>query len=133
MQDNFSRRSFVRKSAGLAAISVPGILPALGASSKAQIGWIGTGSRGYYLMERLYTGSKDMVEVVAVCDTYKGNLAKAKDRVQTMGGNTPKTYEDFMQVLNDPNVDTVVISTPEHLRYPLLMASIKAVRTIYLE
>jgi hypothetical protein len=43
-------------------------------------------------MERLYTASKDMVEVVAVCDTYKGNLARAKDRVQTMDGNTPMTY-----------------------------------------
>ena len=133
MQDNVSRRSFVKKSAGLAAISLPGILPALGANDKAQIGWIGTGSRGYYLMERLYTASKDMVEVVAVCDTYKGNLARAKDRVQTMGGNTPKTYDDFRQVLADPNVDTVVISTPEHLHYPMFMAAIKAGKNIYVE
>jgi predicted dehydrogenase len=133
MQDNVSRRSFVKKSAGLAAISLPGILPALGANDKAQIGWIGTGSRGYYLMERLYTASKDMVEVVAVCDAYKGNLARAKDRVQTMGGNTPKTYDDFRQVLADPNVDTVVISTPEHLHYPMFMAAIKAGKNIYVE
>jgi predicted dehydrogenase len=133
MEDNPSRRSFVKTSAGLAAIGIPGILPALGANDKAQIGWIGTGSRGYYLMERLYTASKDMVEVVAVCDTYKGNLAKAKDRVQTMGGNTPKTYEDFLQLLADPNVDTVVISTPEHLHYPMFMAAIKAGKNIYVE
>lgn len=133
MTNDSTRRSFVKTTAGLAIVSAPGILPALGANDKAQIGWIGVGSRGYYLMERLYTGSKDMVQVVAVCDTYKGNLARAKDRVQTMGGNSPKTYEDFQQVLADPNVDTVVISTPEHLHYPMFMAAIKAGKNIYVE
>src|SRR5271166_3179519 len=133
MKDNFSRRSFVKRSAGLAIASVPGILPALGANNKAQIGWIGVGSRGYYLMDRLYTQSKDMVQVVAVCDTYTGNLARAKDRVQTMGGNTPKSYEDFEQLLADPSVDSVVISTPEHLHYPMFMAAIKAGKNIYVE
>ena len=133
MTDDFSRRSFIKTSASLAAVAAPGILPALGANDKAQIGWIGVGSRGYYLMERLYVGSKDMVEVVAVCDTYKGHLARAKDRVQTMGGNSPKTYEDFQQLLADPSVDTVVISTPEHLHYPMFMAAIKAGKNIYVE
>ena len=132
-KENVSRRSFVKTSAGLAIVSAPGILPALGANDKAQVGWIGTGSRGYYLMERLYTGSKDLVQVVAVCDTYKGNLARAKDRVQTMGGNSPKTYEDFQQLLADPNVDAVVIATPEHLHYPMFMAALKAGKNIYVE
>ncbi len=133
MNDPVSRRNFFKTSAGLAIASAPGILPALGASDKVQIGWIGVGSRGYYLMDRLYTGSKSMVEVVAVCDTYKGNLARAKDRVQTMGGNSPKTYDDYLQVLADPNVDAVVISTPEHLHFPMFMAAIKAGKNIYVE
>jgi predicted dehydrogenase len=133
MKDDLSRRSFVKTSAGLAIAGAPGILPALGANDKAQIGWIGTGSRGYYLMDRLYTGSKELVEVVAVCDTYTGNLARAKDRVQTMGGNTPKTYDDFLQLLADPNVDSVVISTPEHLHYSMFMAALKAGKNIYVE
>ncbi|HLJ48106.1 MAG TPA: Gfo/Idh/MocA family oxidoreductase [Bryobacteraceae bacterium] len=133
MNDPVSRRNFFKTSAGLAIASAPGILPALGASDKVQIGWIGVGSRGYYLMDRLYTGSKSMVEVVAVCDTYKGNLARAKDRVQTMGSNTPKTYDDFQQLLADPNVDAVVISTPEHLHFPMFMAAIKAGKNIYVE
>src|ERR1051326_6039235 len=101
MKQNLFRRSFVRKSAVLAVVRAPALPPVWGANERAQSGWIVVVSRGYYLMERLYTGSKNMVEVVAVCDTYKGNLARAKDRVQTMGGNTPKTYEDYQQVLAD--------------------------------
>lgn len=133
MKEDLSRRNFVKTSAGLAIASMPGILPALGASDKVQVGWIGVGSRGYYLMDRLYTASKPMVEVVAVCDTYTGHLNRAKDRVQTMGGNTPKTYEDFKELLADPNVDAVVISTPEHLHFPMFMAAIKAGKNIYVE
>ena len=50
-----------------------------------------------------------------------------------MGGNTPKTYEDYLQLLADPNVDAVVISTPEHLHYPMFMAAIKAGKNVYVE
>ena len=57
------------------------------------------GSRGYYVMEQLYKGSGALAQVVAVCDTYTGNLARAKDRVQTMGKNTPKAYEDYRDLL----------------------------------
>ena len=32
-----------------------------------------------------------------------------------MGGNTPKTYVDYRDVLADPSIDTVFIATPEHL------------------
>src|SRR5258708_23006054 len=84
-------------------------------------------------MDRLCTGSGANVEVVAVCDTDTGNLARAKDRVQTMGQNTPKTYEDYRDLLADPAVDAVVISTPEHLHFPMFMAALKAGKNIYVE
>src|SRR5690349_19392363 len=132
MHDDLSRRSFL-SSAGAVLVSAPGILRAQNANDKVQVGWIGTGSRGYYLMERLYVGSGAAIQVNAVCDTYTGNLAKAKDRVQTMGRNAPKTYEDYRQLLADPSIDAVVISTPEHLHYPMFMAAIKAGKNIYVE
>ncbi|MGH9667095.1 MAG: Gfo/Idh/MocA family protein, partial [Bryobacteraceae bacterium] len=70
---------------------------------------------------------------VAVCDTYAGHLARAKDQVETLGGNTPKTYTDYRDMLADPNVDSVFISTPEHLHYSMFMAAIKAGKNIYCE
>ncbi len=132
MQADSSRRNFIKTTAA-AAITAPGILRAQNASSTVRIGWIGVGSRGYYLMERLYAGSKDLAQVTAVCDTYTQHLSRAKDRVQTMGGNSPKTYEDYLELLQDPNVDAVVISTPEHLHYPMFMAALKAGKNIYVE
>ncbi len=133
MNDDLSRRKFIRSSAAAATISAPGILRAQHSNNTVRIGWIGAGSRGYYLLERLYTGSPSLAEVTAVCDTYTGNLARGKDRVQTMGGNTPKTYADYLQLLQDPAVDAVVIATPEHLHYPMFMAALKAGKNIYVE
>jgi len=133
MLDPLSRRSFIKTSTAAAAIAAPGILRAQNSNRVVHLGWIGVGNRGYYLLERLYNGSPSLAQVTAVCDTYTGNLARGKDRIQTMGGNTPKTYADYLQLLQDPAVDAVVIATPEHLHYPMFMAALKAGKNIYIE
>ncbi len=124
-----SRRGFVKT----ATIAAPAVLPALAASDQVTVGVIGTGSRGYYLTERLYVGSGQRVKVLAVCDTYEGNLNRAKDRIQTMGGNTPQATADYTQVLANRDVNTVIIATPEHLHFEMTMAALKAGKNIYVE
>jgi predicted dehydrogenase len=132
MSNEMSRRGFMN-SAGAALSAGPAILPALGANGKVTVGWIGTGSRGNYVMDMMYKATGQNVEVVAVCDTFQGNLAKGKDRVQTQGGNTPKTFLDYRDVLKDPSIDVVFITTPEHLHHPMAMAALSAGKHIYLE
>jgi predicted dehydrogenase len=78
-------------------------------------------------------GSKDLVNVVAVCDTYKGNLNLGKDIVQTNEKQAPITYVDYRELLQDPNVDVVFICSPEHLHHAMAMAALKANKHIYLE
>jgi len=124
-----SRRGFVKA----ATAAAPAVLPALAASDQVTVGVIGTGSRGYYLTERLYVGSGQRVKVLAVCDTYEGNLNRAKDRIQTMGGNTPQATADYTQVLANRDVNTVIIATPEHLHFEMTMAALKAGKNIYVE
>ena len=123
-----SRRNLL-VTAGLAAA----VVPALGANDKLQVAWIGTGSRGNYLMQRYYAGSKDLGQVVAVCDAYKGNLARAKDLVSTTEGKTPKTYADYKDLLKDPSIDAVVIATPEHLHYQMFLDAVRAGKHVYVE
>jgi len=84
-------------------------------------------------MERMYQTSKDSAVITWVCDAYTGRLARGKDRVQTMGGNTPKTTGDYRDILADPSVDAVVIATPEHLHGPMFLAALKAGKHIYIE
>ena len=132
MPHDLTRRTFMKTTAALASASA--LQPALAAGDKISMGWIGTGSRGHYLLERFYVGKSDRAGVVtAVCDAYDGNLARAKDRVQTMGGNTPKTTKDYRELLADSSIDAVIIATPEHLHYRMAMDALKAGKHIYIE
>src|ERR1700744_1868250 len=133
MAEELGRRDFLKTTA-VAAAAVGALAgPVRAASDKVNIGWVGTGTRGYFVMEQMYKQNAANVKVVAVCDTYTGNLAKGKDRIQTMGGNTPETYNDFYKMLENKDIDTVFIMTPEHLHYPMFMAAIKAGKNIYVE
>jgi predicted dehydrogenase len=130
---DLSRRDLLKKTAAAAIVAGPAVLPAFGQNNRLRVGWIATGSRGQHVMKQMYQSSKDLVNVVAVCDTYQGNLAKGKDIVQTEEKTSPKTYVDYRDVLADPNVDVVFICSPEHLHHPMAMAALKANKHIYLE
>ncbi len=131
MSERLSRRSFVASGAAVAA--APSLLNAQGSGNRLKAGWIGTGSRGNHVMNMAYAGSSELMEVTAVCDTYSGNLARAKDNVITKGKNTPKTYVDYKELLADPNVEVVFIMTPEHLHHEMTIAALKAKKHIYVE
>ena len=133
--DDFSRRNFLRNSAAGAALALgPSWLPALGATAKVNVAWIGVGSRGNYLMDMFYTGgAAENASVVAVCDAYKGYQQRAKDAVLSKEKKEPKIYADYRELLADPSIDAVVIATPEHLHYAMAMAAIEAKKHMYLE
>ncbi len=132
MNHPLPRRSFLRRSAAVLA-GAPAVLPALEANERLNIGLIGAGGRGYYLLERLYKGTPPPYQVTWVCDAYDGRLARAKDRVQTMGGNTPKATKDYREILADPEVDAVIVATPEHLHHSQTIAALKAGKHVYVE
>lgn len=130
MSENLSRRHFVASGAALAA---PALLGAQSPNGRLRAGWIGTGSRGNHVMNMAYAGSAELMEVVAVCDTYAGNLNRAKDNVSSKGKNTPKTYVDYKELLADPSVEVVFIMTPEHLHHQMALDALKAKKHIYIE
>ena len=133
MSEDLTRRSFVKHSAAAAMVAAPAALPMLGQNNRLRVGWIATGMRGKHVMKQMYLNSKELVDVVAVCDTYAGNLAQGKDIVQSEQKTSPKTYVDYRDLLADPNVDVVFIASPEHLHYSMAMAALKANKHIYLE
>ncbi|MEN6536937.1 MAG: Gfo/Idh/MocA family oxidoreductase [Bryobacteraceae bacterium] len=133
MSEELSRRGFMKRSAGAALAVGPAVLPVLGANNKLNVGWIGTGSRGNYVMNMMYESVKDLVHVTAVCDTYQGHLNRARDRVQTVEGVAPKTYVDYKELLQQPGIDIVFVTTPEHLHHDMAIAALNAGKHIYLE
>ncbi len=132
---NVSRRIFLRNSAAGAALALgPSWIPLLGATEKVNVAWIGTGTRGNYLMDMYYEGgAAEQGSIVAVCDAYQGYQDRSKEKVNAKEGKTPKIYADYRELLADPVIDAVVIATPEHLHYPMAMAAINAKKNLYLE
>lgn len=129
MTHELSRRTLLRT----ASLAAPAVLTASGQTPKHTLGVIGTGGRGRYLTERAAAGSLARLNVVAVCDTFTGNLAKGKDVVATKWGNTPKTYDDYKGLLADKSIQAVIIATPEHLHHRMLLDAVAAGKHVYVE
>src|SRR5947209_18206678 len=130
MADELNRRNFL-KAAAIAA--GPALISAQGANDKVNIGWIGVGTRGYAGLDWLHTAAPNDVQITAICDTYQGYIARAKDRMATIWGATPKTYVDYHDLLADKSIDAVFIMTPEHLHHDMAIAALRAGKHVYIE
>ncbi|HWC96256.1 MAG TPA: Gfo/Idh/MocA family oxidoreductase [Candidatus Sulfopaludibacter sp.] len=130
MADELNRRDFL-KAAAIAA--GPAVVSGRAANEKINIGWIGVGTRGYASLDWMHTAAPNDVEITAIADTYEGYITRAKDRMKTVWGTTPKAYKDYNDLLADKSIDAVFIMTPEHLHHNMVLAAIKAGKHIYTE
>jgi len=130
MADELNRRNFL-KTAALAA--GPALVAGRAANDKVNIGWIGVGTRGYAGLDWMHTAAPNDVQITAICDTYTGYIARAKDRMATIWGTTPKTYVDYRELLADKSIDAVFIMTPEHLHHDMAIAALRAGKNVYVE
>src|SRR6266567_1500851 len=130
MADELNRRNFLKAAAVAAG---PALISAQGANDKVNIGWIGVGTRGYAGLDWLHTASPNDVQISAICDTYQGYIARAKDRMATIWGTTPKTFVDYRELLADKTIDAVFIMTPEHLHHDMAIAALRAGKNVYVE
>jgi predicted dehydrogenase len=121
-----SRREFLCMSAA-APIALSLARQQTPPSDRLRVGIIGAGGRGQGLMEVI----KKMpdIEIVAVCDAYKGRLQRAIER--TDGKAQP--HDDYRKMLDLKDVDAIIIATPDHLHGQMLVDSIAAGKDVYIE
>lgn len=99
-----------------------------------QVGVIGPGGRGTQVMkECIEFGSNYRARVTAVCDIWKQRLEAAAKLVGESYGARPKSYKRFEELLADPEIDAVIIATPDHQHAKMLKAAVEAGKDVYCE
>jgi len=128
-----SRRQFIGQAAGaaLAVGAAPQMAHAVSKSANERlgVGQIGCGGRGGAHMQ-IMDWLKDNgggVEIVAVCDAYRGRLERAAKRFKA------KAYMDHREMLADPRVDLVCIATPDHQHGYQALDALRAGKDVYCE
>jgi predicted dehydrogenase len=120
-----SRRNFIGNVAtGLAGTLAAG--NALGANQRIRLGIIGAGARGTELLQQAL--SCENVECVGAADVYTRRL----EDVAKIAPNA-ETYLDYRRLLDRPDIDAVLIATPQHLHAEHFIASLDSGKHVYQE
>lgn len=129
-KQDLTRRDASKLAATAAALTITGapfISKMKAANNTVQFGFIGTGSRGQYLLQHLK--GIDNGTCVAVCDIYQPNMAKGADVI----GTKPKQFKDYREMLADKSVDAVLIATPLYMHYPVTKDALDAGKHVFCE
>lgn len=142
MKTRVTRRRFIQQNlmAALAASTAPMWVRAaamgregqVAPSNRIAVGCIGTGPQGRSVMGG-FLDQKD-ARVAALCDLSGRNLKAARDQVNKAYQNQDcQTYTQFKDLLARPDIDAVLIATPDHWHVPVALAAARADKDIYLE
>ena len=142
----FSRRNFLKKSflSTGAILGAPQVIlfPTKGNSAplnKINVACIGVGRMGMSDLRDILRF--DDIQIVAVCDVDSWRLNKAQQHVenhyrsQNKGGGYKDCdiYKDYRELIARPDIDAVMICTPDHWHALPAIAAAKAGKDIFLE
>ncbi|MGB6220454.1 Gfo/Idh/MocA family protein [Haloferula sp.] len=133
-----SRRGFLKTSIA-AALAGPQIVRSetlgndtkAGANSRVGIGYIGVGliAQGHVVS---FAGMKD-VQPLAVCDVRDWKVKESIKNLEQRGHKGLQATSHFEEVLANPDIDAVCISTPDHWHAGVALAAMKAGKDVYVE
>ncbi len=136
-----NRREFVRRAtqvgaalgfAGQAFGARPSASKAgrvIGANDRINIGVIGVGGRGSYLAQE-FAGIGERTngcKIVAVSDVWQRRVTEHKDKYQCDG------HLDYREIVNRPDVDAVLIATPDHWHARIALEAMDRGKDVYVE
>jgi len=122
--EKVARRAFIGGAAALTAASYNRVL---GANDGIQLGVIGTGDRGTYVMTQFM--QNPTLRVTALCDIYAAHIDNARQKAT----DAKATYTDHRKLLEDKNVDAVLIATPDHWHSRVAIDALNAGKDVYVE
>lgn len=131
MKSPITRRTFMQQMSA-AGLAIPLILPRLSlaapVSGKLQHAGIGVGGQGAYDLSSIASSGK--VNVYALCDIDETTLKKAAEKYPGA-----RLYRDWREMLEkeEGHIDSVNVSTPDHMHAPASMTAIRKKIHVYCE
>src|ERR1043166_7619017 len=133
-----TRRSFLKTSAAAGAIAA-GLTStrsarALGANERIRVGVIGIGNRSnYHIKWNSEVAKAQNVQIVAGCDVWRQKREAAGANIDKAFGVKPVLFEDYRELLEEPDIDAVLIATPDHQHCTQLIDAVNAGKDVYVE
>ena len=136
-----NRRNFLKTTAigitGLAASCTAGTAAALASTKKVapsdqvKVAVIGCKGMGFSnLRQHLQVPG---VECVAMCDVDSNVLQERAAQVEEIQGKRPQTYGDYRKLLENKEIDSVIIGTPDHWHCLMMIEAMEAGKHVYVE
>lgn len=130
-----SRRTFLKTVGGIGLFTIVprrvlGGNGHIAPSDQFTKGIIGVGGMG---RSGSHFTSDEHCRLTAVCDVDKNHLNDAVKQAKENLKEDVKSYHDFRDLINDPNVDVVHIATPPHWHALMAIAAAKAGKDIWCE
>lgn len=143
MTQGFTRREAI-KTGGAALALFPAIVPARVLGPNAPSNRINVGAIGVGRISRIHdmpeVWKHDDAQIVAVCDLDTRRLLAGRQLVDNTyaakAGRSyagTRTYVDYRELLANPDIDAVIISTPDHQHADPAIHAARAGKDIYLQ
>jgi predicted dehydrogenase len=128
--NNLRRREFLKASAGVTAAlaGAPAFAAQKSPNSTLGVACIGVGTRGHELLRQVQEVPN--TEVRVICDLYQANIKRAKELAKNPNAKIVREWE---KAIADPDVDAVIIATPDFWHAPMAVAAAQAKKDIYVE
>src|SRR5271165_6534027 len=118
-----NRRDLFRSAAVFTAASYQKIL---GANDRINLGLVGAGDRGSFVMSVFQKNSS--IDVKAVCDVYGARLDEALTKAKGAKG-----FTDHNKLLEMKELDAVLVATPDHWHAGCAIDAVRAGKDVYCE
>jgi predicted dehydrogenase len=145
-RDATTRREFIRQVGAVAAagtVAAAGERTAaqtamaakgrvIGANDRINVGFIGCGGRMNTHIRRVMERNKERgdVQAVAVNDIWDKRKQRAREAT---GVDERSVYHDYREICARPDVDVVVIASPDHWHHAQAMDALRNGKDVYLE
>ena len=105
---------------------------AFGATERVRVGFIGLRNQGTNNLKAIL--GKDDAEVAGLCDVDRDVLARAASAVVAeRAGRSCPTFHDYRELLDRPDIDAVLITTPDHWHALPTVDACEAGKDVYCE